>query len=252
MLPNFSYVRVKSLEEAVKASSVNGTSLMAGGTDLLGCLRGRVFLVDRLVTIGRLMDLKGADTCCAMDGENQYHGIFGSNGACCMVHPSDIAPMLLALAASLRVAGPKGNRQVPVEKFFVLPQEDVHKETVLGKGEIVTAILIPKSPPGLRTSCRKMRVRQACDFAVAGVALALVFKWDRSESGGVVLSGAAPIPWRSRAVEQVVSGGKLDAETAERSAEAAVKGAEPLEYNGYKIHLFRALVHDELTKLARG
>lgn len=61
------------------------------------------------------MDLKGGDTCCAMDGENQYHGIFGSNGQCCMVHPSDTAPMLVALTASLRVAGPKGNRQVPVE-----------------------------------------------------------------------------------------------------------------------------------------
>ena len=112
-------------------------------------------------------------------------------------------------------------------------------------------ILIPKSPPGLRTSYRKVRVREAWDFAVAGVALALVFKGDRVERGGVVLSGAAPIPWRSRAVEQVVSGGKLDAEAAEGSAEAAVKGAEPLAQNGCKIPLFRSIVVDELTRLAR-
>lgn len=77
-----------------------------------------------------------------------------------------------------------------------------------GKGEIVTEILIPKPPPGLRTSYRKVRVRQAWDFA-----LALVFKGDRVERGGVVLSAAAPIPWRGSAVEQVVSGGKLDRES---------------------------------------
>src|SRR5512136_2263599 len=59
MLPNFSYVRVKSLQEALKASAVGETSIMAGGTDLLGCLRDRVFSVDRLVSIGRLNDLKG-------------------------------------------------------------------------------------------------------------------------------------------------------------------------------------------------
>ena len=160
--------------------------------------------------------------------------------------------MLVALGASVRVAGPKGNRLVPVEKFFVLPQEDVHKETVLGKGEIVTEVLVPKPPTGLRTSYRKVRVRQAWDFALAGVALALVFKGDRVERGGVVLSGAAPIPWRSKAVEQVIIGQRLDAKTAEKAAEAAVKDAQPLEHNEYKIPLFRAIVQEELTKLARG
>jgi xanthine dehydrogenase YagS FAD-binding subunit len=326
MLPNFSYVRVKSLQEAINASAVGGTSIIAGGTDLLGCLRDGVFSVDRLVSIGRLKDLKGisrtadgglrigalttiteivespliketipglaqaasevaspalrnrgtvggnlcqkprcwyyrgefhclrkgGDTCYAMDGENQYHGIFGSNGQCCVVHPSDTAPMLVALGASIRVAGPKGNRLVQVEKFFVLPQEDVHKETVLGKGEIVTEVLIPKPPSGLRTSYRKVRVRQAWDFALAGVALALVFTGDRVDRGGVVLSGAAPIPWRSKAVEQVVAGRRLDAETSDRAAEAAVKNAQPLEHNEYKISLFREIVQEELTKLARG
>ena len=97
---------------------------------------------------------KGGDRCYAMDGENQYHGIFGSDGLCCIAHSSDTAPMLVALGASLRVAGPRGNRLVQVEKFFVLPREDVQKETVLGKGEIVTEVLIPKPLPGLRTSYR--------------------------------------------------------------------------------------------------
>ncbi len=326
MLPNFSYVRVKSLQEAVKASQGGGTHILAGGTDLLGCLRDQVFPADRLVSISNLKDLKGisrtadgglrigalttiteiaesplikdlfpglaraalevaspalrnqgtiggnlcqkprcwyyrgefhclrkgGDNCFALAGENQYHGIFGSDDKCCIVHPSDIAPILIALGASVRVAGPRGNRLVPVEKLFVLPQEDVRKETTLGNGEIVTEVLVPKPPTGLRTSYRKVRVRQAWDFAIAGVALALVFKGDRVERSGVVLSGAAPIPWRSKPVEQVITGQLLDAKIAEKAAEAAVKDAQPLEQNGYKIPLFRAIVEEELTKLARG
>ena len=81
-----------------------------------------------------------------MDGENQYHGIFGSDGLCCIVHPSDTAPMLVALGASVRVAAPKGNRLVPVEKFFVLPREDVQKETVLGKGRSLPRSSFPNRP----------------------------------------------------------------------------------------------------------
>lgn len=326
MLPNFSYVRVKSLQEALKVSQGGGTHILAGGTDLLGCLRDQVFPADRLVSICNLTDLKGisrpadgglrigalttitevaegpvikelfpglaqaasevaspalrnrgtvggnlcqkprcwyyrgefhclrkgGDTCYALGGENQYHAIFGSDDKCCVVHPSDTAPMLMALGASVRVMGPRGKRNVPIEKFFVLPRDDVHKETVLGKGEIVTEVFVPKPPNGLRTSYRKVRVRQAWDFAVAGLALALVFKGDTVEHGSVVLSAAAPIPWRSKPAEQVIIGERLDVTTAKKAAEAAVKDAQPLEQNGFKVPLFRAIVEDELTKLARG
>jgi xanthine dehydrogenase YagS FAD-binding subunit len=160
--------------------------------------------------------------------------------------------MLMALGASVRITGPRGNRNVPLDKFFVLPRDDVQKETVLARGEIVTEVLLPKPPAGLRTSYRKVRARQAWDFALAGLALALVFKGDRVEHAGAVLSGAAPIPWRSKAVEQAIAGRKLDSETAERAAEAAVKDAQPLEHNAYKIPLFRAIVQEELIKMARG
>jgi xanthine dehydrogenase YagS FAD-binding subunit len=95
-------------------------------------------------------------------------------------------------------------------------------------------------------------VRRAWDFAIAGVALALVFRGDKVEQGSAVLSGAAPIPWRSKPAEQVIVGQRLDAKTAEKAAEAAVKDAQPLEHNEYKIPLFRAIVEEELTRLARG
>jgi len=194
---------------------------------------------------------KGGNLCYALGGENEFHAIFGSDKICCIVHPSDTAPALVAFEAKVRAAGPKGDRLIPIDKFFVKPAEDVERETVLEPGEIVTEIMLPASPPGMRSSYRKVRARRSWDFALAGVALALVFKDDKVEGGRVVLSGAAPVPWRSLPVEKVIMGQKLDEQTIARAAEAVVENAEPLAKNAYKIPLFKAVIEEELTKIAR-
>ena len=193
---------------------------------------------------------KGGDRCYAYQGENQFHCIFGSGGICFVTHLSDTAPALVAYEATALVAGPKGTRRAPLAKFHVLPAEDVKKETVLRPNEIVTEILLPPPVQGLRSSYRKVRARQSWDFALAGVALALKFNGDRVEQARVVLSGAAPIPWRSKEVEEAVTGKRLDVDAIARAAEAAVKNAEPLDQNGYKIPLFRGVLEEELAAIA--
>jgi xanthine dehydrogenase YagS FAD-binding subunit len=193
---------------------------------------------------------KGGGTCFAVDGENQFHCIFGGGGTCFIVHPSDTAPALVALNATARVAGPNGVRAVPLEKFFVLPEVDVQRETVLARGEIVTEIRIPPPAPGTRSSYRKVRARRSWDFALAGVALALRFDSKRVIGSRVVLSGAAPIPWRSTEVEKVIRGKELTAEVIAAAAKAVTSGVEPLEKNGYKILLFRGMIEEELTRTA--
>ncbi len=192
---------------------------------------------------------KGGDTCYAMDGENQYHAIFGGS-ACWIVHPSDTAPALVALDAKVRLTGPKGSRVLPLEKFFVLPEDDVKAENVLEPGEVLTEVTLPAPPAGLRSSYRKVRSRGSWDFALAGLALAVTMKPDRKvASARVVLSGVAPIPWRSLNVEQAILGRVLDAKTIAKAADAAVVGARPLAQNGYKLDMVRGLVTDELTKI---
>ncbi|MEW5981361.1 MAG: xanthine dehydrogenase family protein subunit M [Acidobacteriota bacterium] len=192
---------------------------------------------------------KGGDTCYAMDGENQYHAVFGG-GACVIVHPSDTAPALVALDASVRTAGPTGERTIPVEKFFVLPEVDVLKETVLEPGEIVTEVVLPAPPAGVKSSYRKVRARQSWDFALVGVALAVSFRPDRRvDRARVVFSGVAPVPWRSAAVEKAITGQRLDARTIGRAAEAAVVGATPLEKNGYKLPMLRGAVEEALGRI---
>lgn len=194
---------------------------------------------------------KGGDQCFAENGDNRYHAIFGGEGVCFIVHPSDTAPALIALNASLQIEGKGGSRTVPVEKFFVGPGDDPTRETVLKPDEMVVEVQLPAPPAGLRSSYRKVRERQSWDFALAGVALALQFDGDKVAAGRVVLSGVAPVPWRAEGVEKAIVGKKLDAGTIAAAAEAAVKGAEALSHNAYKIPLVRGVIEEQLEAIAK-
>jgi xanthine dehydrogenase YagS FAD-binding subunit len=192
---------------------------------------------------------RGGAACSAVDGENLYHAIFGGDG-CYMVHPSDTAPALVALQASVRVAGPAGPRTLPIGSFFVLPSQDLEHENVLRAGEIVTEVVLPPAPPGHRSAYRKMRVRGAWDFALAGAAVAAVISDGRVRQARVVLSGVAPAPWRSPAAEEALVGRRLDVAAASGAGAAAVRGARPLSGNAYKVSLARAAVEDAVLALA--
>ncbi|MHB1192099.1 MAG: FAD binding domain-containing protein [Longimicrobiales bacterium] len=192
---------------------------------------------------------KGGASCFAEVGNNEAHAIFGG-GRCYMVHPSDTSPALMALNASVVVEGPRGTRTVPLDRFFVLPEVDPTRETVLEQGELVTEVLLPPPGTGLRSSYRKVRARRSWDFALAGVALAV-----RKDATGtvsearVVFSGVAPAPWRSTATERVITGQRLTEDVAKRAAEAAVAEADPMPDNFYKVDLLRGIVAQELAAL---
>jgi xanthine dehydrogenase YagS FAD-binding subunit len=192
---------------------------------------------------------KGGPVCYAAAGESEYHCIFGGE-SCYIVHPSDTAPALIALDAWVRISGPRGTRQVPLEEFFVVPAVDPTRETVLERGELVRDIVVPPAPSGLRSSYRKVRARGAWDFALVGMASALVFEGDVVRRARVVFSGVAPVPWRARDVENELIGRRLDRAAIAHAAEAAVARAEPLEKNAYKIDLLQGLVQERLEALA--
>ncbi|MEM5788898.1 MAG: xanthine dehydrogenase family protein subunit M [Syntrophobacteraceae bacterium] len=194
---------------------------------------------------------KGGDTCFAVGGENRFHCIFGGD-SCYIVHPSDTAPILSALDATVHIEGPRGGRDIPVGEFHVPPGRDPQRETVLEQGELITGIFLPPPPAGLRSSYRKVRARQSWDFALAGVALALVQDAGKVAGAKVVLSGVAPVPWRLTEVENLLAGRKLDWETLRLAAETAVKGAGPMEQNAYKLPLVKALIEEELTAISTG
>jgi len=192
---------------------------------------------------------KGGDQCYAVGGENQYHAVFGGD-RCVIVHPSDTASALIALGAKIRIAGPGGVRVVPLGSFFVGPAKVITKETILEKNELVTEILLPPAEPGLRSSYRKVRARGSWDFALAGIALALLMKDGKVARARVVFSGVAPVPWRSEPVEQAITGRALTSDVVAAAAEAGVKGAEPLEKNAYKVPLLQGIIAEALLALA--
>jgi xanthine dehydrogenase YagS FAD-binding subunit len=191
---------------------------------------------------------KGGDTCFALDGENQFHCVLGG-GPCVIVHPSDPSAALVALDGVVRTQGPAGTRTIPVADLHVPATEDPTRETVLDQGEVVTAVMLPAPPQGLKSSYRKVRARQTWDFALGGIALALAFDGGTVREARAVLTGAAPVPWRSEPIEQAVRGQRLTEAVATRAGEAAMADAQPLEKNAYKLPLFRALVREQLLAL---
>ena len=190
---------------------------------------------------------RGGDTCYAIDGENKYHAIF-TGGPCVMVHPSDLSPMLMALGATLSIAGGT-KRKLPIDQFFTLPTaENVRRENVLEPGEIVTAIHLPVT--AAKSTYLKFKERSSLDFAMASVAAVVEFNPDKTvKTARVVLGGVAPVPWQLPKVDAFLIGKKLDDPTVAEAAAMAVSNAKPLSQTGYKIPLTSTLVRRALSKL---
>lgn len=184
----------------------------------------------------------GSD-CPAVDGENTHHVIFGG-GPCYAVHPSDPAVALTALDATVSITGAAGDRTIPIADFFVLPDPDPKRETVLDPGEFVAAIEVPAVSSGERQKYTKILQRGAWDFALAS--LAVVRRTDGSVR--LVLGGVAPVPWRvNPSVEEDVASAPLSEDDIEVLAERALYDAQPLSRNGYKVALSRALLREAIA-----
>jgi xanthine dehydrogenase YagS FAD-binding subunit len=190
---------------------------------------------------------KGGDVCYAFEGQNKYHCIIGG-GPCFIVHPSDTAVALLALDAWVDIFSGGEPRRVPIADFYILPEEDETRETVLGQGEIVTGVHIPALPPGVRSGYVKFKERGAWDFAVASVAAAVHEEGGILGGGRVAFGGVAPVPWLDEDVGTKLAGLRATPTSlAEISGEALVD-AEPLEMNAYKLPLARSLLQDLLVR----
>jgi xanthine dehydrogenase YagS FAD-binding subunit len=192
---------------------------------------------------------KGGPMCFAYNGENKYHAILGG-GPCYIVHPSDCAPALIAFRASVTVVSPRGQRTVPLEEFFVLPSRRLDHETILEPDEIVTEIRVPTPAPNTRSTYLKFKERDSHDFAIVGAAVVMRLKGKVCEDVRIVLSGVAPIPWRSPEVEAVLKGKAITPELAEQAGKAAVAKAQPLAQNAYKVPLTQAIVKQAVLRVA--
>lgn len=184
---------------------------------------------------------KGGEVCYAIMGENKYHAIFGGNPDY-IVHPSDLAPALIALNASVTLLGPQGRRTLPLEGFFVLPSVDPSRENILAPNELVVEVLVPAPQGNVRSVYHKFREKETSDFALSAAAVALRMQGEVCQQARIVLGGVATIPWPVPKAAALLEGQRIDAALAAQAAETALEGAEPMSQNAYKIPLTKAVV----------
>ena len=181
--------------------------------------------------------------CAALDGEDRFAAIFGWSERCIATHPSDLAVALVALGAVVHVSGPGGARQIPIGDLYRLPGGTPEHETVLGVGELITAIEVPASTLARRSHYLKLRERASYEFALVSAAVALDLDGTDIHAARIALGGVAPKPWRLSDAELALRGISLEDEPAlRRVADTGLADARPRRHNGFKIELAKRAV----------
>ena len=187
-----------------------------------------------------------------LQGDNRYHAILGNDGPAYFVSPSTVAPVLIAYGARVEIFGPQGARQLPLEKFFVIPKSGQEREHDLKPNEMVTGVLLPAPARGLRAGAYEVRQKEAFDWPYATAAVALVMNGSTVESARVVLGHVAPVPWVSAEAAQALTGKAVTQATADQAAQAAVAKAKSLGRNQQKIQLARVAAKRAILAAAGG
>src|SRR5262247_4186794 len=162
---------------------------------------------------------------------NREHAILQAD-RCVAVSPSDTAPALIALEASMVIKSRGGERVVAAQDYFVGPGVDITRMTVLRPGELLTAIRIPATWAGAQFYFEKVRDRNVWDFPLVNVASAIKLTGGTIQAARVVVGAVAARPLRLAAVEAAVTGQPHTEATAKAAGQLAIQGATALRYNG--------------------
>jgi xanthine dehydrogenase YagS FAD-binding subunit len=193
--------------------------------------------------------LKGGRKCFATDGENRYHAIFTQGHPCVIVHPSTLAPALIALGAVADVQGPKGPRSIELSKFFQAPKNESEREHVLAPNELVLAVKID-CQPGVKNASYEVRQKQSYDWPLAQAAVAFKYEANKATDVKIVLGHVAPTPLVAAEAAKLIEGKEINEQSASEAGKAAAHGAKPLSQNAYKLQLVAVAVKRALVTAA--
>jgi len=272
---DFNFVEPASVSEACSllAEDPEGSLVFAGGTDILVDLKADLRRPGRLVSLGRISELEGIEigtngclTIGAMTTVNQiardegikkrFPGINDAAmslaaeqvrnqatvaGNLCMAVPSaDMAPILLAHGAAMRVVSPDGERSVPLREFFVGP-----RQTVLDPTDIVVAIEVSAPAPGTGTSSIRQGGRVSLSLPMASAATVVVMDGKICREATVALGAVAPIPIVAIEAGKAVVGRELTEEILNEAAELSAAAAKPIDdiraTKEYRLELVKVL-----------
>lgn len=275
----FDYAAPVSVAEAVGLLTAHPSArLLAGGTDLLVQLRAGRKETDFVVDAKRIPELNaihydpaggltlGSAVPCyriyrdkaiaraypslaevaSLIGGTQIQGRASIGGNLCNAAPSaDSVPLLIALGATCRVAGPRGSREVAVEDFCTAPGR-----TVLQPGELLVSLHLPPPPPHSGARYLRFIPRNEMDIAVAGAGVEVILENGRFRSARVALAAVAPTPLYVREAGESLAGSPVNEASIAAAAEIARKSAKPItDMRGtadYRSHLCAVLTRRAL------
>jgi xanthine dehydrogenase YagS FAD-binding subunit len=189
--------------------------------------------------------------CSAIGGANRMLAILGTSEHCIATNPSDMAVAMMAYDAVVHVLGTKGERQVAIADFFLLPGDTPDRENVLQPGELVTHVTLPRAEAGARAAYLKLRDRASYEFALVSAAVSVTLAGGRMTSVRFALGGVGTRPWRAPAAEASLVGQPPNETAFRHAADLALAGANPQSQNGFKIGLARRCLAHALMQVTR-
>ena len=284
----FDYLQPRDLVEAISLlGREEGSSPIAGGTDLIPRIKDKAVSVKTLVNIKGLSELQGVSVgngsgkigalttirtletspvirqqypliaeAAAVLGSVQIRNLATLGGNLCHAVPSaEMAPPLLALNAQVSIAGSGGRRTMPLENFFLGP-----RQTVLKSGELLCEVLLPPLPKRWGGAYLKLEHRSAMDLALVGVsAFVTLDSKGHCEDCRIALGAVAPTPMRSKQAEQMLRGKEITETSVAQTAEVSMGESRPIDDHrasaSYRRNMVNTLTRRALTKafdIARG
>lgn len=186
---------------------------------------------------------KGKNVCFAFSGLNQYHAIM-DYGTCVAVAPSSSAVALLGLNASIELTSAKtGKRVIAIKDFYVQPDANPTKFTVIEPDELLTRVTIPKPAQGTRSAYQKYGEKESSDWAIADAGVVLEMDGGVCRKAVITMGAASPVVRRSAEAEALLAGKPINEETARAAGKAAMTNVQPLSMNSYKVDLFPVAIY---------
>jgi len=182
--------------------------------------------------------------CAAITGANRSLAILGTSEHCIATNPSDMNVAMAALEATIHVRGTKGERNIPIADFHLLPGNTPQRETVLEPGDLITHVTLPPPAPGNRSLYLKLRDRASYKYALASAAVVVTVASAKITRARIALGGVGTKPWRSTEAEGELTNQPATEAVFRKAADTALRDAKPQSQNGFKVELAkRCLVH---------
>ena len=184
----------------------------------------------------------GGNTCYANTptAMNRDHALFEVS-RCVAVTPSDTAPALVALGATMVIRRNGEDMEVPAAEYFIGPEIDITRMTVLEPGDILLGIRIPGAWANARHYFEKAADRSTWDFALVSVTMVARMAGDAIDDAAIVCGGVQCTPRRLTEVEDVIRGEVPGSDLETLVRRVASRGASPLNFNHFKIPLMENL-----------